>query len=90
MSVTAQGVFGQLGCLQLVSYLVCDAPTDRVQGPEQWVRRGVSRAVVPIATNRHSGWGFGGGAPIAFLCPGQLKEFNPMDFVHGKENGKKQ
>ena len=22
--------------------------------------------------------------------PGQLKEFNPMDFVHGRENGKEE
>ena len=94
---------------QVPSCPTCDAPTDRVQGPEQWVRRGF--AVVPIATNRHPGWGvgansphsflfsfplccsrnadnreglnllflfsrgYGGGAPIAFLCPGQLKEF---------------
>ena len=45
---------------QVVPCLVCDAPTDRVQGPEQWVRRGVSRTVVPIATNRRPGWGRGG------------------------------
>ena len=37
---------------QVVSGLVCDVPTHGVWGQEQWVRRGVSRAVVPIATNQ--------------------------------------
>ena len=46
---------------QVVSCLTCGEPTHGVWGQEQWVRRGIiSRAVVPIATNRHPGWGFGG------------------------------
>ena len=35
--VTAQDVFGQLGCLQLVPCLVCGEPTDEVQELCSWL-----------------------------------------------------
>ena len=57
-----------------MSYLVCDAPTDRVQGPEQWLGRTSATLAAcrndtarhAIATNRHPGWGVGGEQPPCF------------------------
>ena len=72
--------------------------TEGVWGQEQWVRRGVNRAVVPIATNQE---GKGapqrvvGRSPAAFSRNGQndreagvlpipvLPSTPPMDEVHG-------
>ena len=82
---------------QVVSCLMCDVPTHGVWGQEQWVRQGVNRAVVPIATNQENARpsGVRGGALLLFpwahaseagVSPCRFFPFPvPMDEVHGIE-----